>query len=107
MVSGSRGASWEDGDFTGDGYVDVDDFAILASYWYPYTGIAYWQPPEEMGMRGGGDERSLSRVSVSVDAIFAKYGLDNPDAPKSWLLPGNETFDQFAKDLLDVLGVAI
>jgi hypothetical protein len=72
-----------------------------------YWQTAYWQPPEEMGMRGGGDERSLSRLSASVDALFAKYGLDNRDATISRLLPNDETFDQFAKDLLEVLGVAI
>jgi hypothetical protein len=97
------GMTWEGGDFTGDGIVNLSDWSFVGLYWQ----TAYWQPPEEMGMRGGGDERSLSRLSASVDALFAKYGLDNRDTPISRLLPTVETFDQFAKDLLEVLGVAI
>jgi hypothetical protein len=97
------GATWEQGDFNGDEYVDLLDASILGAHW----GMAYWQAAQGMAMLGGEDEDSLASLSASVDAIFAKYGLDDPDAARSWLLPGNETFDQLVKDLFDVLGVAI
>jgi hypothetical protein len=98
------GMTWEDGDFSGDGIVDIIDGSIVGMYWH----IAYWQPPEEMGMRGGGDDDgSLARLSASADAIFSQYDLDKPDAARSWLSPDSEVLDQFVKDLFEVLGVAI
>jgi hypothetical protein len=96
--------TWEDGDFNGDAYVDAVDLGRLSLHWY----YAYWQPPEEMGMRGGGDDDDLrASQSASIDAVFAKYDVDRPAAAKSSLLIDSEAFDEFVKDLFDVLCVAI
>jgi hypothetical protein len=81
------GATWEMGDFNGDGNVDLLDFDT----WGTYSGDVYWPAPDVIETSG-----------PAVDQVFQLYGFANDD-PEDDPEPGDPEWTDFVDDLFEAL----